>query len=730
MSPLRWTVVSQGLGRTIAEFINTPVKNIDNVFIIKTVMKMHYYVGELYKKYVENGGLKFSLENIKYFSGFNFIFDPPINNICSFRMWFYDLSLNILFIAFIKKFYLVVNQLRSQMAYYDYKSNSLLIIYLIFGLLSAFYIHVGYSLYMPPLYIVMYFFYIFILIKLFLSNRDVMIINNFEKVNNEYYLNANMEVDNATNYSGSELDESDELLSIDSSSSSTTCFSEYISPILSEKDIISTYISLPYESPFSENNIYIPCCVSFMVDSKVLIIVPIIKNKVLALMNNTIRIENITLLNHDAQKEYQEDDDIFYTQKDFRYIFSINNFVVVDNKELDDHRIIQLNEKMEDEYECGDSNNGIFNVLNKDHNSNNTLSDTNNTMVYEGQNASSHLFNMEKQKPASVNSNSKTDNPPIIITFNIMSNNVKYKKWYNLLVNHTKTRVTDKIDIPLNIHKDLYSDNHNIDYDDSQQQLVNRSKKLKSKDSDLDIVPSDNSFDNDSNRNYPVTNYHYGVNTASDYDPFVKNYTPFNYGRYQPIQISVDEDNQGQRINYNGEREEVPVVSLMNKNPSLLQMESISKVSNSSPSFITTANSIDKMSDTLTIDTRVPRHMDKFNAIKGSGETIQKEHFKNIPKFLGQDSPINHFISSQAELSSINLEVDTPTSSNDMSFNSPHDIMDPLLVSKNDDNFYSKKQPPNLTHRRKMVKSSSNSYLYKSDSNEQSEEQINLLNKN
>ncbi|ORX39463.1 hypothetical protein BCR36DRAFT_375577 [Piromyces finnis] len=774
---------------------------------------------EFQERYVVENFHLSEVNNIRYI----FIFDPPYNSNgsgdkCSQRMWFFDLSLNFMLLAFIKKFYLVVNQLRSQLALYDYKSNSLVIIYCmflfeilikalvtllnpneiriafinyrpklsyytcsfdfsggmlflivffqifvrsiimivitylylfvrktipqyypakfiiaisycIFLLICLFYIFVGYSFYMPVFYFVVYIFYIYILFRLFLSSKDIIVINNFEKVNNGYYMNANIEGDNVTNYSGSDLDdESDELLSIDSSSSSTSCFSEYISPIVSEKDIISTYISLPYLSPFAENNVYIPCCVSFIVDSKVLIIEPIIKNKVVALVNNTIRSENITLLNYDSQKEYKEDDVIFYTQKDFRYIFSLNNFVVIVNNDLNDNKIIQLNEKVEEEYEFSEMSNGIFNILNKDHNSNLSLANSNNTMIIN-QNSNNNIASQDNRKLINNNNlNNKSETIPTIVRFNIKANSIKYKKWYNVFINHAKTRISDKIDIPLNIHKEFYSNDANVLNRSNKRQFINKNKGLKNKDSELELIQSVNSFENESDGNYSPYNYHYDINMASDYDQFVKNYSPFNYSRYQPIQISMDEDNRGQRINYNGEREEIPMVNLIN-NKSTIEPSS-QNLNNTSSSITISANNTSNIRDSnLSIDTHVHKYK---NPIKNN-ENLNKESFKNTIKYSGQDSSISHVaysnISAQVNINSLNYEgdINSPNSNNDISFNSYNDIMDPLIINRNDNNYYSNKSHNNLTHR-KMVKNSSNSYLYKSDSNvELSEEKLNLL---
>jgi len=185
------------------------------------------------------------------------------------------------------------------------------------------------------------------------------------------------------------------------------------------------------------------------------------------------------------------------------------------------------------------------------------------------------------------------------------------------------------------------------------------------------------------------------------------------------------------KINYNGEREDIPMMTLMNNEPP------VSRVANATPSIITTNtnnsnnnnNNPDTISDALIIDTHVPR-LNKLNQyINNKGDTIKKEHYKDLNKFLGQDSPIVYSnMNSQAEINSLNIEVETPSSSNDMSFNTIHDVMDPLIVSHSGDSYYSKKPPANLTHRRKMMKSSSNSYLLKSDSNDEvSEEQINLI---
>eukprot|EP00833_Pecoramyces_ruminatium_P003904 jgi/Orpsp1_1/1177936/evm.model.c7180000063407.2 len=474
-----------------------------------------------------------------------------------------------------------------------------------------------------------------------------MTINNIERANEGIYYNPNEmgnDEEDISNYSESDLDESDELLSVDSSNSSTTCFSEYIVPMVSERDIISTYISLSYLSPFAENNLYKTCCITFMEDSKVLIIEPIMKSQI-GFLSNQIQTGNVTLLNFDPSLQYKEDQIVFYTQKDLRYIFSLSNFVLIIN---DDLEIVNENQR------------SIFERNNK---------------------------------------NNKNVTVPTIIRFYIAVNSMKYKKWFNIFLKNTESR----------------------------------NNKQKGNESEVELL-SPNSYletDNYESQSSTIPYNYFDANVDSEFDPILRNMSPFNYSKYQPIHISIDDNELNGKINnnlptqkYNGEKpyNNVQYVNeelcppIINNELTEVSLEPVMRDSSPNPDINVNYNSKDELNQNLTINTNL------INRNK-NGKDDKKDIYRTYPKFVGKDSPRSFAagsnISSQVDTRTINYEGDiiTPISnnmSNDISFTTTHDSLEPLI---NHDGDYINKHNI-LTHRRKLTKSSSNSYLLKPDNTE------------
>jgi len=558
-----------------------------------------------------------------------------------------------------------------------------------------------------------------------------MVINNFEMM--EYNL-QNIGEDNGSDYSGSDLDESDELLSMVSTSSSTSCFSEYNAPTISEKDIISTFVLLSYFSPFAENSIYIPCCITFLEDTKVLVIEPIIKNKIIALVNNTIRSENITMLNYDPNKEYNQEDDIYYTQKDFRYIFSLNNFVFIINNDLACHRMIQLNEKYDDEFELKE----LDGEINKDNNNPN----------FRSNNSDNTLIN-SYQKRVNKSLKYKNNYIPTIIRFNISTNGVKYKKWYNILSNNMQSRVSSNIDIPVDMQKEFFSSHmkFNNNYNDPTNNMDNIPNQTNNQNKDNitedHLHPRSAIIKKNDVPNSPYSS-HCDANSPTDYDPLIKNCSPFGYDKYQDVHISMNEDDRNNIMDQLPSTQVVvkpPALNFISKESTIVHVKSIDQNHklNASPSLsaVSTSNVINVNNDSDRSSSISHRDSLRNEGLRKCGdcnEMMEKNVYPPLSKFAIQDNSQNHAIYSNigGQVRDNHISLNSGLT---VSYYSSHDGMDPLISvpieeDVNDNQYDSGHQShvsDGLTHRRKMVKNDSNSYLYKSDNNNVSEERVNLL---
>ena len=163
-------------------------------------------------------------------------------------------------------------------------------------------------------------------------------------------------------------------------------------------------------------------------------------------------------------------------------------------------------------------------------------------------------------------------------------------------------------------------------------------------------------------------------------------------------------------------------ITLRNSELTNASLEPIIRNSSPNPTLIMGNNSRENINEDLIISVLNENRNEKNN---------KKETYKNFPKLISKNSSRSHVagssISGQVDTHSINYEgeVITPISNtNDISFTTTHDGIEPIIT--NDEEYINKQNI--LTHRRKLAKSSSNSYLFKSNSNDTlPDERINLL---
>jgi len=335
---------------------------------------------------------------------------------------------------------------------------------------------------------------------------------------------------------------------------------------------------------------------------------------------------------------------------------------------------------------------------------------------------------------------------------------VKYKKWYSLLKKNMISRDSDNIDIPVDIQKEFFSYNSKINngiinnpsnnIDNFSSQMTNQYRDNLNE-GEFGHLQQPRSVTNNKNdeTNSPYS-FNYNINMEDDLYQYIKNYSPFNYGKYQPIYINTDDDDFSKK-------DHVPPLvviepSLYNE-PTVIPIKSLNRPkSNVSLSVASTSgdvhniiisssngnnnngrgNSNTLLNDHLTIfNTKENEESLKLMSGNSSNEKMKKEMYRPLSKFALQDSQMNNITYSNKPISNDSSTIIV----NDISFNSSHDGLDPLIndqTKKDEENnkHNSKNKISNgLTHRRKMIKSNSNSYLYKSDGNNNSEERINLI---